>query len=92
MEPKKRKPRYEPPVAIDLTGMGVNGQDRPLGVCKAGAAPFYSCVQGPDYLGVCTPGTTPDTSICSPGGYHLYPACDPGASAATICISGNGQQ
>ncbi len=92
MKTKKRKPRYEPPITIDLTGMGVNGQYVPLGVCKAGGAPFYSCVQGPEYLGVCTVGTTPDTSACSIGGYHAVASCDPGSSAATICMSGNGQQ
>ena len=90
---KSKKPAYEAPKAIDLSSFGVNGQVGPLGVCKAGAAPFYSCVSGPAYLGECNPtGGTPDTSECSPGGYHLTPSCDSGASAATICITGTGQQ
>jgi hypothetical protein len=94
MTKKGKKPVYEPPKAIDLSSFSANGQMGPTGVCKHGVAPFYNCVSGPDFLGTCDPtGGTPDTSECDPvGGYHLTPACDSGSSAATICVTGTGQQ
>jgi hypothetical protein len=92
MAEKDMRRLYEPPLARDLSGFGVSGEGPgPLGACKPGTSPFYNCLVGPDFLGQCIPGTTPDTSACTPGGYHTYPACRPGANAATVCLSGLGQ-
>lgn len=94
MSKSRTNRKYESPRGINLNEFSgtASGQDHALGVCKSGQNPFYNCVAGPDFLGQCETGATPDTSACSGGGYHLSPACDTGSSAATICISGNGQQ
>jgi hypothetical protein len=83
---------YEPPFARDISERFVRGQESPQGVCKSGSLPFYQCVNGPGVLPICDVGGTPDTSACSPGGYHSTPACRTGGVAATICLSGSGQQ
>jgi len=82
---------YVPPQATDLSALSVSGQG-PLGACKSGNVPFYSCVAGPTYVSTCTAGTGVDDSSCSVGGYHQTPSCNFGASAATICMSGVAQQ
>ncbi len=93
MTSDNRRLKYEPPKSNDLSSFSATGDDlsRTAGVCKSGASPFYDCVAGNSFLGSCSTGGTPDTSACSPGGYHLYPACGEGSDAATICLSGNGQ-
>jgi hypothetical protein len=89
MTEKDMRCLYEPPLARDLSGFGVSGDGPgPLGACKAGNVPWTNCVDGPEFASVCTVGDLVDTSACSPGGYHAYPACSFGASAATVCLSG----
>ena len=107
---KKNIPGYEPPRAMDLSGIGVLGSNdifgqtaggaspgggpSPQGNCSSGPTPYYNCVAGPGYsTGDCSSGPMPnDTSNCNPGGYHTFPACDFGNNAATLCLSGAGQQ
>lgn len=91
MEKKIEKRLYEPPQAMDLSDIGVNG-DSTDGNCSAGPFPYYDCVNGPLYSLECTPGSTVDTSVCQPMGlYHTAPGCKPGQVAATLCFSGSGQ-
>jgi hypothetical protein len=92
MRKKARTTHYEPPFAKDISLNFAKGQVSTEGVCKTGTAPFYTCNTGPGVLPTCDFGGTPDTSKCSPGGYHAWPACSPGTNAATICGSGQGQQ
>ena len=93
MTKKRKKTNYEPPFAKDISMNFAKGQVHPMGVCKSGGLPYYSCAVGPGIQLPCTPGGTPDVSACSPvGGYHTQPACRTGMVAATVCISGQGQQ
>ena len=82
---------YEPPQARDLTVFSAEGQVV-LGQCVSGPTPYYACEVGSGFVGACDTGATPDTSKCDAGSFHAQPACDPGLSAATICISGQKQQ
>ena len=89
----QNKPKYEPPKATDLSAISATGGGvSPLGECMTGYAPFYTCNQGPEFLGACGGGSTPDTSECGPGGVHLWDSCKPGGAAITGCVSGHGQQ
>lgn len=78
-----------PPVSED--GDGGKG-DSLLGQCTFGERPYYNCVTGTKFVGACGGGSLPDTSNCSQGMFHTVAACDAGGNAATICISGQGQQ
>jgi len=89
---KRGKEIYQPPYAQDLSGFSANGQEvKPMGECTAGPTPYYNCTTGPAFESSCVGGTAPDTSHCDVGGYHTSPTCNPGSSAATICISGGAQ-
>ena len=68
-----------------------SGGDSLMGQCTAGLRPYYACAVGSGYVGACSAGTLPDTSVCNAGGFHTYAACDKGASAVTVCLSGQGQ-
>jgi hypothetical protein len=92
MTKKTKMQNYEPPFAKDISVNFAKGQVSPMGVCKSGAVPYYSCVVGPGVLPSCNPGGTPDTSKCGGGFYHFEPACRVGVVAATVCGSGQGQQ
>ena len=89
---KGRLTNYEPPFVKDISMNFAKGQVSTEGVCKTGTAPFYTCNVGPSILPTCTTGGTPDVSNCGGGGYHAWPACRGGGSAATVCGSGHGQQ
>jgi hypothetical protein len=90
---KGRLANYEPPFVKDISMNFAKGQVSTEGVCKTGTAPFYTCNVGPSILPACNPtGGTPDVSNCGGGGYHSWPACRGGGSAATVCGSGHGQQ
>jgi len=67
------------------------GGDSLLGQCTAGLRPYFACAVGSGYVGACSVGNLPDTSVCNAGGFHNYAACDKGASAVTVCLSGQGQ-
>ena len=92
------KKKYDPPTIVNINGCGVSGgisgppHDRDRGECASGNAPFYACNNGPDFLGACGPGGTPDTSACNPGGAHTFDSCDSGGYALTGCLSGHAQQ
>jgi hypothetical protein len=89
MSSKKNILLYAPPVAIDLSGNGAIGQQViEGGMCVPGQYPYYSCNTGNTFQQRCTAGATADTSICETGALHIYPGCNPGASASTTCISG----
>jgi hypothetical protein len=88
---KEARTPYEPPRARDLSAISASGQE-PMGECMAGAQPYYNCVIGTNFVGACGPGGTPDTSDCVAGTFHTIPTCDAGTDAATICLSGSGQQ
>lgn len=94
MKKAKKSLSYTPPCFSDISTFAASGQltPTPEGSCASGNSPFYSCVAGPDFLGSCAPGTTPDTSACNAGSVHSRPACDAGAKATTDCWSGYGQQ
>lgn len=93
MKKKHHTPAYEPPRALDLAALSARGQVTPAGQCQNGPAPYYSCVSGSRFPNfVCTTGAAPDTSACSAGTFHAQPTCDQGLSAATVCLSGSGQQ
>jgi hypothetical protein len=81
---------YEPPQARDLSEVGVSGDD-PNGYCQAGPFPYYDCVTGPSYSLNCATGSSKDTSFCGVGSFHTYPGCKSGLVAATLCLSGSGQ-
>jgi hypothetical protein len=84
--------KYEPPLARDISMHFAKGNVTPMGACKYGTLPYYSCVAGPVFVGACGGGSAPDTSACNVGGYHFTPSCNFGGSAATICVSGAHQQ
>lgn len=89
---KSERPMYEPPMAKDLSAIVVRGgESGPLGQCINGPRPYYNCAVGSGFVGACIAGPLPDTSACAVGGFHTAPACDAGSNAATICISGSGQ-
>lgn len=90
----KKTKNYEPPFAKDISMNFAKGQVHPMGVCKSGGLPYYDCAVGPGIQPTCVgTGGAPDVSSCSPlGGYHTQPACRTGMIAATVCISGQGQQ
>jgi hypothetical protein len=92
MKQKKAKPVYVAPQAVDLSPMNANGQVHTQGSCTAGTRPYFSCVNGTNFIGACGGGATPDTSSCTTGGYHAVPTCDFGGTAATVCLSGANQQ
>lgn len=91
MSGKTKKPNYEKPFFRDLSELAVKGQVSPEGQCMTGPTPYYNCSNGSGFIGACASGGTPDTSKCEAGAFHTQPACDSGSSAATICISGAGQ-
>jgi len=92
------KKQYEKPTIVNVNGCGVSGDTSGLepsdqkGYCSSGTAPFYSCTNGPDFLGACGGGGAPDTSYCNTGGAHTIPSCKEGGAAMTGCFSGHGQQ
>jgi hypothetical protein len=92
MTKKSKTTHYEPPFAKDISMNFAKGQVSPMGVCKTGSTPYYTCATGPGILPLCSVGGAADSSACSAGGYHLWPACRIGQNAATICGSGQGQQ
>ncbi len=62
-----RVSRYEPPRALDLSGIGVGG-DSPLGYCATGSGPGYCYPTGLTLQNACTQGfgaSAPE--ICSKG-------------------------
>jgi hypothetical protein len=76
---EKKRLKYEPPQARDLSAVGVSGQG-PLGFCEFGPAP-YVCAVG-DLAGMyCDPGLgfDPGTAPCNIGNL-------PGA---TDCLAGS---
>lgn len=92
MTDKKGRALYQPPCSINLSEWSVQGQVSPEGNCSNGPNPYYNCVDGPQFIGACSSGTTPDTSDCVAGLYHTAPTCASGGTAATICYTGSGQQ
>lgn len=82
-----------PPMPGGPPGTGPDGGsgDELTGMCWAGARPYYNCANGTEFTGACNVGDVPDTSACSYGYYHTYPACKAGGVAATLCLSGQGQ-
>ena len=79
---KKVSRAYEPPVAVDLTGFSVAGQQGPAapGICESGGQLTFQ---------YCTDGNYPVGGNCSPTG--TLPAkgyCRIGNSAVEGCTSG----
>lgn len=66
------KPRYEPPIMIDL-GSIAKGR----GACTAGETDTVDCTAGPGAL-----------NACSQGGSATTAACTAGVSATVACTAG----
>jgi hypothetical protein len=93
MSYQKKKSIYEPPRALDLSGLSASGQQNaPMGACLWGSYPYYNCVAGPAFIAVCKSGSGVDTSACGGGYNHTRYSCNFGASAVTECSSGAHQQ
>ncbi len=89
----KKKSIYEPPHAVDLSGLSASGQQKgTMGACLWGSYPYYQCQAGPAYIVSCATGEGVDVSACGGGYNHTRFACNFGASAVTECSSGAHQQ
>lgn len=88
----EKKQIYESPRVINLSAFSASGQQvHPTGQCTGGPYPYTDCVAGPSFEATCGGGSAPDTSACNAGSFHSSPTCNPGANAATICMSGGSQ-
>lgn len=68
----KGRPIYEPPLALDLSGKGVEGQRRrTMGMCNPGQAPTGpQCTTGSGHTpGNCQAGNIPNQGLCRTGTY-----------------------
>ncbi len=76
----KRRVRYAPPVAVDMSGLTAHGQNTPPpGSCQSGQAPAQ-----PE--GLCIIGSAPSTGSCTLG---LAPnSCSNGSTPNQQCYSG----
>lgn len=84
---KKVSRAYEPPVAVDLTGFSVLGQDKspkPAGICMSGGQLTFQW---------CRDGSSPKGGNCAPtGGLPSMGYCDYGNNAVEGCSSGGVHQ
>ncbi len=69
------KPRYEPPVMIDLGSMA-KGSGQPPVDCSAGSSAFRNCTAGTAATDACTAGT------------QAIQSCTDGAAAQIVTCSG----
>lgn len=74
---------YEPPLAVDLTGFSVSGQNKdpkPAGICMSGGQLTFV---------YCTTGTSPAGGNCAPtGALPELGYCRAGNNAVEGCSSG----
>jgi len=69
---ERRRFVYEPPIAVELSGHRVNGQQvKSPGVCISGSQPTgQGCTAGGSFdHGNCKPGSMPNLNLCNQGGY-----------------------
>ena len=71
--------QYIKPVALNLSGFGVVGQE-PLGICADGTMPTVANCPGGDSVSqlpqFCAPtGVFPETGDCTPSGGNVINAC-----------------
>jgi hypothetical protein len=81
----KQKPKYEPPIFRDLSGISASGGDvSPQGMCWPGSTvATFGCSTGGD--------PTSGTNICTTGVEvnSTWGECNPtGSNAGTMCITG----
>lgn len=93
MNKRDEKPKYEPPVARDLSGFTVKGNGvTPTGQCFTGTALAYPDVCGDGYqpnVGECFPFGEAVSHLCSPTGLSPEQGqCTSGNIATEGCISG----
>lgn len=78
---KKRK--YERPVAMDLSGATVQGQNTPPpGSCTTGQAPSQT-------EGFCISGSAPSAGNCHVGFAPSVGRCSTGGLPASVCLTGS---
>ena len=89
---KKQSPLYEAPIARDLSGLSVQGQVSPKGMCLGGGGLTYvTCSDGSLPYGVlCNPTGSSVTAACLPtGNSPQFGYCQPtGGLAVEGCYSG----
>lgn len=78
-EKKTGRPRYERPLARDLSAFSVSGDREPTGICIFGSQPAVKCNLG---FGVHRPET------CH-GGFLPIGSCNPGGSPVGVCFPGS---